>query len=187
MLPLARSVRESGKSHVNFLLFPRFRFFLLLFLLFSFFFFFHPSRFSLCPSRGNLQPSVRHRGNWFFLLHGDELARKHADTSQPSRSGLFSKQDSRLYSRGMQVRRLIAKEEQFVDPTPALNCFGFSLNRSRVMLHDFATPSPPLHTAGIIRLKKNHARYSSSFGRDYFVRLFNLPLGRVKNYRCNFL
>lgn len=133
MLPLARSVRESRKSHVNFLLFPRFRFF------FSFFFSSQPV-FPLFPSRGNLQPSVRHRGNWFFPLHGDELARKHADTSQPSRSSLFSKQESRLYSRGMQVRRLIAKEEQFVDPSPALNCFGFSLNRSRVMLRNFATP-----------------------------------------------
>lgn len=59
--------------------------------------FFFP-RFVLCARLSGLWPSVRHRGNWFFPLRGDELAGKHADTVSQVESAFFPKQQPRLYS-----------------------------------------------------------------------------------------
>lgn len=136
MLPLPCSVRESRKSHVIFpsFFFPPFPFpslpfrsslFLFFFIFFSFFYSFPSTRFPLYLSRQPL--AIRSpQGKLVF-----SIARRRAGTKTRGNTGsqveatFFSKQEPRLYSRGMQVRRLIAKEEQFVDPSPALNCFPF--------------------------------------------------------------
>ena len=123
----ARSESLGNRTLISFF-FPSF--------LVSFFSFF-PSRFPLSLSRQ--LPAIRSpQGKLVFSIARRRAGTKTRGYSQPSRSSLFSKQEPRLYSRGMQVHRLIAKEEQFVDPSPALNCFGFSLNRSRVTLSNFA-------------------------------------------------
>lgn len=99
--------------------------FLFFFIFFSFFYSFPSTRFSLYLSRQPL--AIRSpQGKLVF-----SIARRRAGTKTRGNTGsqveatFFSKQEPRLYSRGMQVRRLIAKEEQFVDPSPALNCFPF--------------------------------------------------------------
>lgn len=138
MLPLPCSVRESRKSHVIFpsffpplsLPFPSLPFFSfsLLFYIFFFFLFFplHPLPVQYAvplPTTSSHPFATGEIG--FFHCTATSWHENTRDTGSQVEATFFSKQEPRLYSRGMQVRRLIAKEEQFVDPSPALNCFPF--------------------------------------------------------------
>lgn len=135
MLPLPCSVRESRKSHVIFpsfffppfpsLPFPPFFSFSLLFYIFFFFLFFplHPLPPVPLPTTSSHPFATGEIG--FFHCTATSWHENTRDTGSQVEATFFSKQEPRLYSRGMQVRRLIAKEEQFVDPSPALNCFPF--------------------------------------------------------------
>lgn len=152
----ARSESLGNRTLISFF-FPSF--------LVSFFSFF-PSRFPLSLSRQ--LPAIRSpQGKLVFSIARRRAGTKTRGYSQPSRSSLFSKQEPRLYSRGMQVHRLIAKEEQFVDPSPALNCFGFSLNRSRVTLSNFAARPKSVPTLSQLSdwnsCTRMAAHYPSSF------------------------
>lgn len=105
--------------------FPPFFSFSLLFYIFFFFLFFplHPLPPVPLPTTSSHPFATGEIG--FFHCTATSWHENTRDTGSQVEATFFSKQEPRLYSRGMQVRRLIAKEEQFVDPSPALNCFPF--------------------------------------------------------------
>lgn len=99
--------------------------FLFFFIFFSFFYSFplHPLPPVPLPTTSSHPFATGEIG--FFHCTATSWHENTRDTGSQVEATFFSKQEPRLYSRGMQVRRLIAKEEQFVDPSPALNCFPF--------------------------------------------------------------
>lgn len=103
------------------LFFSSFLYFFILFLFFSL----HPLPSAPLPSPTISSHPFATGEIGFFHCTATSWHENTRDTGSQVEATFFSKQEPRLYSRGMQVHRLIAKEEQFVDPSPALNCFPF--------------------------------------------------------------